>query len=473
MPHGGKLLWLLFSHNVVSFKASAVSPTDELAAFAEDDECQSQFKGEQCAVSALQLQGRRTSKQVPLPGPLAEAAGGELWTQFHRFMVERGRSYRGSEIEERFARFKETLERTQALNAKAETDIFGLNANADLYDHERPAKGLVINHEQMRDRLRSMLVAPSSLGAVPYAPVGDDDGTGLPKVINWRNTKVITPVKNQGVCGACWAFSAVETIESMYVLWQRGGEEGFPSVFSVQQLASCVQDADGCGGGNPIQAFDFLVRQRVPLTQEAYWPYSGGFMPEETCNDKQCTKPCTGHDLRVARSHARLIGPFAVVKDSLFATPMCDPDAGPCINQNLDALAQSLVTLGPIAIAVNAKRWYDYVKGVMSFDACGGANFGDLDHAAQLVGYNRTGGTPYWLVRNQWSDDWGEHGYIRLEYGKNTCGLANLATVPYMEGMPPIVEDVTEESSLLEKAKRPNEFQRLYRQATGQAPSDV
>jgi len=51
-----------------------------------------------------------------------------------------------------------------------------------------------------------------------------------------------------------------------------------------------------------------------------------------------------------------------------------------------------------------------------------------LDHCVQAIGWNLKSSTPYWLVRNSWSTQWGEAGLIRLEYGANTCGLTNEAT---------------------------------------------
>jgi C1A family cysteine protease len=46
------------------------------------------------------------------------------------------------------------------------------------------------------------------------------------------------------------------------------------------------------------------------------------------------------------------------------------------------------------------------------------------------VGFNTTAPTPYWIVRNSWATTWGDQGYIYLEMAKNTCGLADGATIP-------------------------------------------
>jgi C1A family cysteine protease len=86
--------------------------------------------------------------------------------------------------------------------------------------------------------------------------------------------------------------------------------------------------------------------------------------------------------------------------------------------------------VGPLSVVVNAKAWRLYQGGVLTFDACGNITMSSMDHAVQLVGYNAQAEIPYWIVRNTWSTLWGDRGYIYLEYGRNTCGLANLVTYP-------------------------------------------
>ena len=66
----------------------------------------------------------------------------------------------------------------------------------------------------------------------------------------------------------------------------------------------------------------------------------------------------------------------------------------------------------------------------MTAAACGGMAAADVDHCVTLVGYNDTvPDAGYWILRNSWSTAWGHGGDIYLEFGENTCGLANEATV--------------------------------------------
>jgi hypothetical protein len=54
-----------------------------------------------------------------------------------------------------------------------------------------------------------------------------------------------------------------------------------------------------------------------------------------------------------------------------------------------------------------------------------------MDHCVQLVGYNQAptdGSPPFWIVRNQWGQGFGEAGFIRLQLGNNTCGIDNEVT---------------------------------------------
>jgi len=259
-----------------------------------------------------------------------------------------------------------------------------------------------------------------------------------PNNVDWRKTRAVTPVKNQGQCGSCWAFSTAETVESAYYLSKVGAD--VPILFSPQQVASCVTTMDGCGGGDTAVAFSYLQGEKYGLAPASFWEYAQGLTPANTCSTKACTQKCKSHDLKTTVTDAFYIGPSAHVKSFAYATPTC---TGGCASQDLAKLASSLANSGPVSVCVNAGVWDDYTGGVMTAKACGGFAYDDLDHCVQLVGFNTTAAKPYWIVRNSWATSWGEEGYVYLEYAANTCGLANEAIIPQIEAAaaPAAVED--------------------------------
>ena len=399
-----------------------------------DDECQGD-----CALMGLQM------KANSLEDPTDEL----LWASYQDFLLRFEREYGVEEQQRRFENFKRSFfharEKFQGPSA------FGISSFADFYPSELPRRGLQKDlPEQVT--LGSVRAVGEPLKAHP-----------VPGSLNWRLTRAVSPVKNQGACGACWAFVTAQEMESMYTLWQAGGDAGYSQLFSVQQMISCSVEADGCGGGNPVDGYSYIMQNDIGLVQESFWPYEGGYLPDDRCDFRYCTQPCN-RNLTDARTYQHVIGPIGRVLGALWATPMCPPGTA-CENQNLETLRRSLVQLGPVAIAVNSQHWLLYAGGVVSYEHCGGSGWQDLDHAAQLTGYNTTAPESYWIVRNSWSTTWGENGYIHLEFGKNTCGLANMATIPLLDGMPDPEE--LEDVVMLETKSRRSAYSRLYREALG------
>lgn len=80
----------------------------------------------------------------------------------------------------------------------------------------------------------------------------------------------------------------------------------------------------------------------------------------------------------------------------------------------------SIANHGPVAAAVNALTWQNYVGGVVQYHCEN--TWASMNHAVQIVGYDRTGDTPYYIVRNSWGTNFGDQGYIYLAVGGNMCG---------------------------------------------------
>jgi len=347
---------------------------------------------------------------------VAEDDASSAHKQWEAYKADFKKTYDDPDAEaERFGVFKESLKRVKALNKKnGGGSVFGLTFTSDLYKHEKPQRG-----RKGYGDTRFLSTAPTS----------DALASAAPKAVDWRLSRAVTPVKNQGQCGSCWAFSTAETVESGWFLagGSKSGSSGadVPHLLSAQQIASCVASCDGCGGGDTVTAFDYLAGESNGLAPLTFWGYAQGLTPLNTCSGKSCTESCDSHNLTDLSEYAFYTGPAAPVSGFTYATPGC---TGSCKTQDYAKLSANVAKHGPASICVNAGAWDDYTGGVMTASACGASGFDDLDHCVQLVGYNATAEKPYWLVRNSWSTNWGEEGYIRLQYDTNACGLANEAT---------------------------------------------
>ncbi len=328
--------------------------------------------------------------------------------EFEAFKKRFGKKYASAEEEAaRFSVFQSEMKRIQKLNTLNGEPVFGVTFTSDLRPSERHKRGRA-GHGDKSKVAKKPVRSPRS---------------SVPGFLDWREQGMVTPVKNQGQCGSCWAFSTAETVESAYLMAGNPAQE-----LSPQQIASCVVTMDGCGGGDTATAFDYL--ETVPgLANRYFWPYAQGVTPSGECLSKSCTAKCN-KNLTQLETDQFYIGPTVSVTGYEYATEPC---VGACNQQNLTKLAASLAEAGPASICVNAGVWDSYTGGVLTSAACGAYGYDDLDHCVQLVGFNARAKKPYWIVRNSWDTQWGEQGYIYLEYSKNTCGLANEAILAQVE----------------------------------------
>jgi len=207
----------------------------------------------------------------------------------------------------------------------------------------------------------------------------------LPESVDWREKGVVTPVKNQGRCGSCWAFATTQIIESYAAI-----ATGNLIELSTQQVTSCAPNNLNCGGTGgcfgSIPQLGFTYINLFGHATEADYPYvSGQTMQSEECKyDVLDTKPVVG-----------LTGYDTWHNDQ-------------------EAVMNHLATVGPLSVAAYASLWKSYTSGV--YTGCSFSENIDLNHAVMLVGY---GTDPeegdYWIVRNSWGPNWGEGGYIRLQ----------------------------------------------------------
>lgn len=198
-------------------------------------------------------------------------------------------------------------------------------------------------------------------------------------LVDWSG-KLTTPVKDQGYCGSCWAFSAAEQIESdsMRTL-------GTSYILSPEQIVQCDNTSYGCSGGFTENAYKYVKKAGGIETNSAY-PYTS-------------YQGVTGRCASVASSFVIGVTSFYTIKGE-------------------SAMATYVQNTGPLSVCVDASTWNSYTGGIMK--SCGKR----VDHCVQAVGVDASS-SGYWKVRNSWSTSWGESGYIRLAYGANTCAITN------------------------------------------------
>ena len=217
-------------------------------------------------------------------------------------------------------------------------------------------------------------------------------GRDLPPSFDWRDQDALTPVRNQGGCGSCWAFGAIGAMESAVKRFTGVDED-----LSEQWLINCTT-AGGCGGGLFDDAADYLMCGGRPdpcgdsgAAMEVDMPY--------TASDEYCACPV----------------------EHLY----CLDEYGDVV-ENVSAIKQAIYDYGPVTTGVHSgDAFHAYSEGV--FNNC---EPGPVNHAVVLVGWDDTlGADGVWILRNSWGPDWGENGYMYIEYGCSSVGFATMYVV--------------------------------------------
>ncbi|KAL0214538.1 hypothetical protein P9112_006722 [Eukaryota sp. TZLM1-RC] len=298
---------------------------------------------------------------------------------FGQFLREHKRLYASEEVEQRFRIFQGNLRTIEKLAEENPEARFGITEFADLTRDEFLASKTSIRPDAM-----PLSDVERRLPRVDYL-----QGASAPAHWSWVEQGRIPPIRNQGSCGSCWAFSAASSVETVASV-QLGGP-----VYNLapQEFVDCVSTAAGCNGGWMHLAFDWMLQTGTSLAQEAYYPYhavQGG---------------CYSHSVQGAVGIADY--GFVSGSQSRHAT---DPD-----------MQNAVYAYGSLGVAVDASAFQFYHGGVITNpNSCAG----QINHAVNLVGYgfdNYHG--DYWLVRNSWGQNWGENGYVRLSRNRNMCQI--------------------------------------------------
>lgn len=272
------------------------------------------------------------------------------------------------------------------------------------------AKAYIENHSiSIADLIRRRGGLKSKIHGIPPPMPADreirQEAENLPEEWDWRNVSginYVSPVRNQGSCGSCYAFSSVGMIEARLRVATKNRTT---VVLSPQDVVSCSKYAQGCNGG-----FPYLIAgkygQDFGLTPEECDPYQG---LDSKCKEKDCRRYFT--------AYFGYVGGFY----------------GGC---NEELMKLGLVHNGPMSVSFEVyDDFMSYSSGIYHHTGIADReNFGFnpfalTNHAVLLVGYgaDKNTGEKYWTVKNSWGTGWGESGYFRIRRGTNECSIESIA----------------------------------------------
>ncbi|CAG9786127.1 unnamed protein product [Diatraea saccharalis] len=232
----------------------------------------------------------------------------------------------------------------------------------------------------------------------------------------WPNCPTLNEIRDQGGCGSCWAFGAVEAMTDRVCTYSNGTKNFH---FSADDLVSCCSNCgDGCNGGFPAAAWEYW--KEVGIVSGGPYNSNQGCRPYEippcehslsgnrkSCNDEvqtpKCKRTCEDSyniDYKNDKRYGKHI--YSVESDE---------------NQ----IRAELFKNGPVEAGFTVySDFITYKDGVYTHtqgNILGG-------HAVKIIGWGIDNGTKYWLIANSWNTDWGNlNGFFKILRGENHCDI--------------------------------------------------
>ncbi|EDV23587.1 Cathepsin B [Trichoplax sp. H2] len=246
-----------------------------------------------------------------------------------------------------------------------------------------------------------------------------EDTSDLPKSFDsrdkWRMCPSIREIRDQGSCGSCWSFGAVESITDRICIHSNGKVKVH---ISAEDLMTCCTSCGmGCNGGFLPQAWHYWVNNGI-VTGGQYHSHKG----------------CQPYEIPKCEHHVK--GPFKACGKEL-PTPKCSQKCQPGYNKtfnqdkhfgkksysitnNIQQIQKEIMMNGPVEAAFTVYADFPSYKSGVYQHTTGGPLGG---HAVKILGWGTENNTPYWLIANSWNPTWGDKGYFKIIRGKDECGI--------------------------------------------------
>ena len=271
---------------------------------------------------------------------------------------------------------------------EARQAIFTQRNEAIEAENAKPENTFTVGHNKFSTWTEAELAVMRGFRAASRPNAFFENKTPNADSVDWNAAGCVTPVKDQGSCGSCWAFSTTGSMEGAHCA------EGNPLVsLSEQELVDCdTNDGNlGCHGGDMYNAMVFT--EKNPLATETGYPYNDILPRQGTCEES---------------THTGVVGCTNAVQ----------------ITPGSSSALMASIEIAPTSVAIEAKSltFQFYTSGIINSKGCGT----ELDHGVTAVGYGSDNGQNYYLVKNSWNTSWGEDGYVRIGNdgdGDGICGI--------------------------------------------------
>ena len=300
-----------------------------------------------------------------------------MFQQFQKFIKKYHKRYASiNEYLARFEVFKRNVMAAFTENASYQT---GITKFSDLTQQEFAKTYLNLNYDAM--------------AVANFNPYVVQVKNAAPDAWDWREKGYVSPVKDQGSCGSCWAFSTVGNLEGLYYK-----EKQTMVTMSEQMLVDCDTYDSGCNGGLMENTFTWLKENGGIMTDTDY-PYKGRKGTCQSDETKYVDMQITGYTK---------LGSGSSTWDPV----------------DEDEIKEFLYETGPLAVALNANPLQTYSSGILDKTSSQCPTSG-MNHAVTMVGYGHDDSQDkdYWIVKNSWGKNWGEDGYFRIRRGTGCCGI--------------------------------------------------
>lgn len=243
---------------------------------------------------------------------------------------------------------------------------------------------------------------------------------GLPESWDWRDVEkdgrtinYDSPVRNQGSCGSCYAMAAIAVAEARIRIMTNNK---YRPILSPQQVVSCSSYNQACDGGYP-----FLVGKHgndYGFVEEGCMEYSAenGLCP--TVN--QCSSGSMARPVFYAENYNYVGGYYGGCNEAKMMREIYEH--GP-IMVALEAPSSLFYYSGGVFTGASPKSEGKEIPGVLN-------KWQHTNHAVVCVGWgvDSKTNTKYWILKNTWSNSWGEEGYFKIRRGDDECAVESMAS---------------------------------------------